>query len=149
MKRFRFKLDPLIKVREHREKTAQLAFAEAKRETAAQEEEMARMRAELEQRTAAFDAAVARGLSAGQFRLYAEFLEGMELDLQEGELRHQELLKAEEEKRQELGRKSVEKRILESLKERKKDLYYKEMRQEEQKGADDMTVLRKARDINR
>ncbi len=148
MKKFRFKLDPLIKVREHKEKMAQLAVAAAGRETAESQEKVVRMRNRVVEGGAAFEAAVEGGISAERFLLHAEYLGGIDQDIRDEEGRLQELMAAEKEKREALAARSVEKQILENLRERKKDLYYKEMLDEEQKGADDMTVLRKARDIN-
>ena len=148
MKKFHFQLDPLIKLREHREKMAQQAVAKARRDVVAAEERMAELKEEQNRQEAALAREVEGGISAQRFLLYTGYIGDTEFQHIAETQRRNALLKEERARRQELADKSVEKKILENLKELKKDAYYKEMREEEQKSTDDMTVLRKARDIN-
>ncbi len=149
MKKFQFKLDALVRYREHMEQLARQELAQAEREVSESESRMEGMRSDQAAREGDFASEATRGLSADRLRLYSDYLAGLELDLAQEEKRREALVKTRSEKRDNLADRSKERKLLVNLRERQKDAYYKEMFAEEQKLVDDMTVLRKARDINK
>lgn len=89
------------------------------------------------------------GIAADRYFLYADYLAGIE-SLKEAEnVRREALLQSLEEKQRELAKKSVGKKILENVKERRKDEYYKDLMRRLYKETDDTIILRKAREINK
>ena len=63
-------------------------------------------------------------------------------------VRRQELLHVLTKKQKELERKTISKKVMENLKDRRKEEYYKAMLKDMYKETDDMIILRKAKDIH-
>lgn len=89
-----------------------------------------------------------KGIPAPLFRQYNDYLDSLEngIDLKRKE--HEQLQKILAVKQQALTKKSVDRKVLERLKEKKRGEYVEEFMADEQKRGDDMSSLKKARELS-
>ncbi|MFH0728890.1 MAG: flagellar export protein FliJ [Pseudomonadota bacterium] len=147
MKKFKFKLEPLLRYRSFQEHQKKLAVAAARHDVmiceAAIEEMTLLSRATAE----TLSSAMTNGMDAIRFEWYNHYLEGLSSLRVSQEARRLELIRALARKQQELTEKSVARKVVENLKARKKEDYYREALKTEQKTLDDMVILRSARKV--
>ncbi len=149
MKKFRFKLESLLQYREHLERIAQQEVAKARSNIVACEENITRLKNEHQKISFELDSEVATGIVAERYKLYTAYIYGIESSVASEEKRLQNLLKVFKEKQNILTQKSIEKKVIENLKGRKKEEYYDNMFKNIQKESDDTIITRKARDMNK
>jgi flagellar FliJ protein len=148
MKKFKFKLEPLLRYRSFQEHQKKLAVASARHDVVACEAAIEKM-ALLSRTTAeSLDAAMANGLDTMRFEWFNHYLSGLASLRVSQETRRFELMRTLIQRQQELTEKSVARKVVENLKGRKKEEYYRETFKAEQKTLDDMVILRSARKVN-
>ena len=143
MKQFRFKLDPVLKYRIHREKKVRMELAEARmvcRDIRSGIEDVCRdkkwMHEQLKQESR-------NGIVAGRYLACQNFVRrlGRELETARTELEKQE--KKVHELRSRLKQQHIAKESLESLKSTHVGMHKKQVETELQKSSDEMVLLRK------
>lgn len=145
MKKFTFRLEPLLRYKEHLEKLAQRDVSEAHAHVIACEKQIAGFVDKLKITALELDERMSEGLSAENYHFYSDYLSGMAITLEQEERRLKALTTELARKQTILSRKSVEKKVLENLKERRKAEYYDQMDKLDRKITEDMTIIRKIR----
>jgi flagellar protein FliJ len=148
MKKFKFKLDPLLRYRSFQEHQKKLAVAAARYEVMACEAAIDNMVLLARTTAETLDSAMANGMDATRFDWFKHYLEGLSSSRRSAEAQRIELMKTLTLRQRELTEKSVARKVVENLKSRKKEDYYREALKTEQKVLDDMVILRSARQIN-
>ena len=141
MKKFQFKLKALLSYREHIEKMAKEEVA--KIQVAINNCTQSILECENLRRTSGleFENKMVQGIQAEEHRSYSEYLRGLEIRLTaEKELLGKlKILLAK--KQTELTKKSVSKKVIEKLKEKKQTDYYNELDKLAIKEADEMVLI--------
>lgn len=145
MKKFQFRLEPVRKYREFLERKKQLEVAKARSEVLSCEKSIQKTRTEFSGTVGRLEAELADGMDAARFLQARNYLAGLESFEASEEKRRLGLQKMLNRKQEELIRKSVEKKAIERLKERRQEEYYTEMLKKEQKTMDDAVIIRQAR----
>jgi flagellar FliJ protein len=148
MKRFDFKLEPLLGYRGYLEKRARQETAEALRKVKTSEEMIEQLKKRYAECREDLEDVTSRGVSAGRFRHYQNYLDSVESGIEEESDRKKYLDKVLGEKMAELKSRRINKKVIEQLKERKVAEYMEELRKFEQSELDEVVSLRKAREIN-
>lgn len=145
MKKFKFKLQPLLKYRQYLERIAQQKTASAHVDVKNCENHIKELKHTHETQIDKVTEAVLSGISGSFFQQYNEYLDSVELSIEQERLKKIELKKVLQEKLLELKKKSVDKKAMELYREKLKDIYTQEMLKEEQKELDEITILKTAR----
>lgn len=148
MKKFNFKLQSVLKYRAHLENLAHQEAMKASMDIARCENEIAELHKTRQSVAERIAQETAKGISAQMFRHYNGYLDSLDGDIVRKENEKIQLNKILAVRQQELTKKSVERKVIERLKEKKRMAYIEEMVAEEQKMADDMASLKKAREAS-
>jgi flagellar protein FliJ len=148
MKRFRYRLEPLLTYRKHLEHIAQLEVAKASAEVSACSHNIDMLKINYHQNALELEQKMSSGINAENFIVYRSYLNGMENIIDDEIKRHKQLTNILLKKKEMLKEKSIAKKALSNLKTRKKRKYYEDLLKAEQKETDDTIIVRKARDIN-
>jgi flagellar FliJ protein len=148
MKKFKFKLDPLLRYRSFQEHQKKLAVAAARFEVMTCEASIEDLVLMAQTTAESLESAVSNGMDATRFEWFKHYLEGLSSSRVSAETQRIELIKALTLRQRELTEKSVARKVVENLKARKREDYYREALKAEQKVLDDMVILRSARKIN-
>ena len=147
MRVFKFRLEALLRYREHLAEQTQLKVAKIRSDILACEYRIARLEKVYTDTSDELEQKVASGIDVKQYKHFTNFIAGTESSIESENMQREELLKHLEEKQKELNQRSTDKKALESLKNRRREDYYKEIMKTEQKGSDDMAILRQARGV--
>jgi len=147
MKRFQFRLDPLLRFREHLLEQAQLEVARVRTDIEACRQRIAGFEKDYEATTHELDGEVSTGIDSKRYRHYVAYLKGIESQLEAENLRRMELAELLDKKTRELQQRSVDKKVLENLKNRRREDYYRETMRMLHKETDDAVTLREARNM--
>ncbi len=147
MKEFIFRLEPLLRYREHLEHTAQQKVAEAYSKLLACENRITGFIEDLRKTAHELDVRMTEGINAQQYQLYSSYLTGLDSALEKEKNHHKELLGIMIQKQKILSQKSTEKKVLENLKERQKNEYYTEITKNLQKESEEMNIIQKIRNM--
>jgi flagellar FliJ protein len=145
MKKFEFRLESLLRYREHKEARALQAWSQAQHRLQACQEKIVEYQKVQKRKETELDELSAAGMDMERYRIYMDYLAGMEIAIEKEKQHLQQLQKIFAEKQAELAHKAVDKKMMENFKSRQKERYIREMQVLEYKNADDMTLLRKAR----
>jgi flagellar FliJ protein len=148
MKRFEFKLQPLLNYREYLERIAQQNTARANMDVKACERQINRLKQTYDQKAEKLDDMVAKGVSASEFRQHHYYLDMVESRIKEETSRKIELDKCLQEKLLELKKKSVDKKVMELYRERLKNEYNQDVIKTEQKESDEISSIKTARALS-
>lgn len=148
MKKFNFKLQPVLKYREHLENIAKQEYVQSFMDVKAAQEQIKKMEESYQIMSDSIETAAQKGISAQLFRQYNDYLNSLENDIELKRKEHEQLQRVLAVKQQALTKKSVDKKVLERLREKKRDMYVEEFIAEDQKRADDMTSLKTAREAS-
>ena len=149
MKKFKFRLEPLMQYREFMERRKQLEVAQARTDVISCEQSIEQIRTTFSDTTDQLAEDLNQGIEAARFLRVNAYLSGLE-SLEEAEKkRHAQLLGVLARRQKELKKKTIEKKAIEKLKLRQKEEYYTGMMKEEQQSLDDIIILRQARSIER
>ena len=149
MKRFQFRLESLLQYREHLMQTAQQEVARIRSELLACEERISRYEKNYVETGETLDKEISTGIDVKRYRHYTSYLDGIESNKESENLHRIELLAILEEKQKHLAQRSIDKKVLENLKNRRRDDYYQEMMNTVYKESDDAMILRVERGANR
>ncbi len=147
MKRFRFRLEPMLRLRQFRERQAQQRFVQAQAEVAESERRLQQGSELFKESADVLDEKASAGMNISEYRIHRNHLTAIDRALEMERRRQRKLIQVREKRQQELAKKSKEKKMLENLREHKKDAYYQEVAVNLQKEIDDMVTVRKAREI--
>jgi flagellar FliJ protein len=147
MKRFEFKLQPLLKYREYLERIAQQNTAKAHMDVKNCEKQILHLKQIWDQNADKIEAIVVNGVSASEFRRYHHYLEAVESGIEDEKSRKIQLKKILKEKLLELKKKSVDKKAMELYREKLKTIYTREVIKIEQKELDEISSLKTARTL--
>lgn len=148
MKKFNFRLQPVLKYREYLENVARQEYVEAHMGVKAVEEQIAQMEQHYLDHAEMVEQKTLEGISSLLFRNYNEYLDSIEKDIVLKRKEHEQLQRVLAVKQQALTKKSVERKVIERLKEKKRGEYVEEFQAEEQKRSDDISSLKKAREVS-
>ena len=149
MKRFQFRLEPLLRYREHLEKQAKQEVANIRSDMLRSEERIARYETDYAETTQELEEEVATGIDSKRHKHYTDYIESIEAGIQAENIQRDELQSLLLEKQKQLAQRSVDKKVLEKLKDRRKEEYYQEALRTYQKETDDLIVTRNVRGVNR
>jgi flagellar FliJ protein len=148
MKRFKFKLQPLLNYREYLERIARKNTAKANMDVKDCERHITRLKQTYDQKADKIDDMVAKGVSASEFRQHHYYLDTVESSIKEETSRKIELDKCHKEKLLELKKKSVDKKVMELYRERLETEYTQEGIKNEQKESDEISSIKTARALS-
>lgn len=146
MKKFRFSLEPLLKYRTFLEQKAKQDLAEAYKKLYECEERIKQIENDKTMAMIEMDREMSKGITSDQYRLHTSFLDSLDDMALRAEDMRLILMKTVREKQQVLAKKSVEKKAIENLKHKKRTEYIEEMMASQQKTADEIIMVRKARE---
>lgn len=146
MKKFRFSLEPLLKYRSFMEQKAKQELAEALKNLAECEEKIKSLENDKKDAMLTMDSEMAKGITSDQYRLHTSYIDSLDAMIFSEEDRRIRLAKVVREKQQVLAKRSVEKKAIENLKQKKRAEYIEEMLAIQQKMSDDIIMARKARE---
>jgi flagellar protein FliJ len=142
MKKFKFRLEPVMRYREFLERQKQLEVAKARSDVVTCEASIERTRSAFIETVGELEKEAGLGMDAARFLQFRGYMSGLEAFEASEIKRRSKLLGVLVERQKELTKKSVEKKVMEKLKVRYREEYYTAMFKEEQKGLDDMIVIR-------
>ena len=140
MKKFTFKLESVLSLREHKERLVMQEVGALTQELARVKGEMTALeeeRAEVEQNLAR---RMGHGMSGAELQGVQAYIKGIAVRWQEELVLSEKVQRYLDAKRSELAKCAVERKAMETLKERQRDAFFREQ-DEEQRKLDEETVL--------
>ncbi len=147
MKRFVFKLQSLLNYKKHLEQMARQEMAKAVAEVNACEQQIQDLKDNRESSAQRLDSLVEKGVDAKEFKLYHGFLTAVDRMIVDEKNRKFELEKTLNKKRSILKKRTIDKKAMERLRDRRAEEYTGEMLRAEQKELDEIAALKTAREI--
>ncbi|THB80053.1 MAG: flagellar export protein FliJ [Desulfobacteraceae bacterium] len=147
MKRFTFKLQSVLQYREYLEHLEQQKVAKVQLEIRQCEDSIAQLNGTLRDGVAGLEKDMEKGMGAAQFRHHHTFLGRVESDIRDRLSSKKQLLHALAQNLESLKKKTIDKKVLERLRERKAREYQDEFLKSEQQTADETASVKKIRDI--
>ena len=148
MKRFEFKLESLLRFRTHLEQVAKQELARAVLELTTCQEQIQVLESSHKTWTDQLEKQVKKGVAAAVFRQHHEYLSAIRQMIAGEKQRERYLEKVVTDKRAALKKRSVDKKAMERLREKRGKEYAHEMLLAEQKELDEISSLKKAREIS-
>ncbi len=148
MKRFEFKLQPLLNYRKYLEQVARQNTAKASMDIENCKKKIISLKQAYDQKFEKIEDLVANGVNASDFRLHHQYLDAVESSMEDEKSRKIELKKVLEEKLLELKKKSIDKKAMELCREKLKDEYAQEVLKTEQKELDEISSIKTARKLS-
>jgi flagellar protein FliJ len=148
MKKFKFRLEPLLRYRSFLEDQAKLEVARVRHEVLECEQKITRMQDDYKAAFLNMNSEAGTGIDAGRYSRFSSYLIAIEQQVENEEFRKMELEQVLYQKQEVLTKKTIDRKAMENLKERRKKEYYSEMMKAEQKDTDDIIIVRKARELN-
>ncbi len=147
MKKFLFKLQPVLKYRQYLEHLAKQETAKAYQDVKESEKAIENFKRLYLRKADELDNEASRGIRAEYFRQCIDYLDSVENDIKAEELKLVRFRHVLAEKQKKLTKASVDKKVIERLRHKQENDYMDEFRKEEQKEADEIASLKKARQI--
>ncbi|MBU0995518.1 MAG: flagellar export protein FliJ [Proteobacteria bacterium] len=147
MKRFRFRLQPVLDFREHQERMAKIEVAKARQNIIDCSKKIEALTKDLNDTARDLDLQTQKGMSVERFRFFTNYLSSIEVLITREENRRKILIRQLSDKQRALKQKIIERKTLETLKNKQKDTYYNDLRNMLQKEADDMVAIRRKEEI--
>ena len=148
MKRFQFRLQSLLNYKKHLEEVARQEMAKAVTRVNICEERIQALVKERLNMKDTLEKRVEQGMGSGEFKQYHGYLTVIEQMVVSHRRTKERLEKELEEKRSMLAKRTIDKRAMERLREKKADEYSREMLKEEQKMVDEVASLKRARELS-
>lgn len=148
MKKFQFRLQSLLKYKRHLEQVAKQEMARAVADVLACEQRITGLQNDKISADEQLESLVEKGMGAGQFNRYRQFITALDQMIILERTRKTELEKILGDKRNALKQRTIDKKSLERLQEKQTREYTHEMIREEQKNLDEIASLRTAREVN-
>lgn len=143
VKRFRFRLQPLLNIEQNREKQAQRTFQRALAECRREQELLAQQEQEFAQEQQALARAIQPGATPQLLRAYELFFFGLKARMAVQRQRSAAAEQAAETARQELAARTKQRKVLEKLKEKALAAYQEEVRRIEMGLLDEVGTCRR------
>ncbi|CCK81739.1 flagellar export protein FliJ [Desulfobacula toluolica] len=148
MKRFEFKLQPLLNYRKYLEQVARQNTAKASMDVENCAKQIVYLKQTYDQKVEKIEDIVANGVNAFEFRLHNQYLNAVENSIEDEKSRKIELQKILQEKLLELKKRSVDKKAMELYREKLKHEYTQEVLTIEQKELDEISSIKTARKLS-
>lgn len=145
MKRFEFRLQPLLEYRQYLEKLAQQNTARAQMDVKKSQYRIAELEQTRDSSKEKVENIVFNGISASKFQQYQQYLTALDSGIMEEKSRKAQLSETLKKKMVELKQKSIDKKVMEFYKKRVKENYDHNMRITEQKEIDEIVSTKTAR----
>lgn len=143
MKKFHFRLDPVIRYRKYLEQTAQLQLALAEQAVISCRREIKYLMAFRDSFSKELEDEEKKGIEVHIYQMYKLYIEKIDRDIVSEQQHLRELLIKRERKREDLNAASIKKKSLECLKDMRYLRYKEECNLLEQKTLDELMVLRR------
>lgn len=143
MKKFRFRLEALLKYRAHLEQLAKEEVARIQTEINKCNERIRDLRGKQMATVQKTEEKMVEGLSARDHQIYLEYIRSLGMKITEEEELVEKLNTILVGKQEELTKKSISKKVLANLKEKQKQDYYDEIDKLMMKEADEMVLLKR------
>jgi len=147
MKRFQFRLQALLNYKQHLERMARQEMAKALARVNACETQIQTLVKDRRDAATTLEKRVEKGMGSDEFKQYHGFMDVMDQMLVAEKKTKARLEKELAEKRSMLKNRTIEKRAMERLREKRADEYTRQMLKEEQKALDEMVSLKWAREL--
>ena len=141
MKKFKFKLKALLSYREHIEKVAKEEVAKVQVEINRCTESIKELENRFRLTSIDVEEKMADGISAQKHVIYSDYLKSLKMKVADENTLLEQLKVILKNKQEELTKKSVSRKILENLKEKKKQEYYDDIDKQTMKEADEMVLI--------
>ncbi len=148
MKRFEFKLQAVLNFRKHLERVAQQDMARAVMEVSDCEHQIGSLQTTHGQSAQRLESIVAKGVAAQEFKQHHVYIGAITQTIAAEKRRKIQLEKILEKKRLALKKRSIDKKVIERLREKQAKEYNQELLVTEQKELDEISSLKKAREIS-
>jgi len=148
MKRFDFKLQPLLNYREYMERVAKQKTARAQMDVALCEKQILDLKDTLNRHAYLIETEMEQGMGSFEFKQYRDYLDAVEALIEQERLRKIKLSGILKEKVLELKKKTIDKKAMEFYRERLKTEYTQKGLATEQKEMDEMSSLKTARKLS-
>ena len=148
MKRFEFKLQPLLKYRQYQEQIARQKSARAQMDVKTCEEQLVQLQQTYDRHADEIETIVAKGVSAAELRWHHQYLAFVENSIHDEKLKKIELKRIFKEKLLELKKKSIDKEAMEIYRGKLKGQYIQETLKIEEKELDEISSLKTARKVS-
>jgi flagellar export protein FliJ len=149
MKKFRFRLQSFLGYRKHLEQEAKQAVSITRTKIDACKNRIDAYELNQKKNISELYDKMSIGIDAKQIPIYTSYHDRLSLILKNENMQYAHLQKELSHKQKILKQRSVEKKALENLQQRKKEEYYKKISDSLQKESEDMNIIRKIRDINK
>jgi flagellar FliJ protein len=143
MKKFNFKLDGLLKVREFKEKKIKIELGEILKEIGATEELIAKMNRDIDDTYAAQDELLATASDGKMLQFFPYYIQGRKEDIKNKESLLWSLRKKYNVKIEELALARGEVKVLENFKDKKKIEWNKERDKKEMETIEEILMMRR------
>jgi len=148
MKRFEFKLQALLNFRKHLERVAQQDMARTVMEVSDCEHQIGSLQTTHGQSAQRLELLVEKGVAAQEFKQHNAYIGAVTQMILEEKRRRTQLEKILKKKRLVLKKRSIDKKAIERLREKQVKEYNQELLGMEQKELDQISSLKKAREIS-
>ncbi|MCG8565808.1 MAG: flagellar export protein FliJ [Desulfobacterales bacterium] len=148
MKKFEFKLESLLNYRRHRELIARQDVSQAVMDLMACEARIQDLEQQRDHGVGVLEEKISQGLNATLFNQYSDYLNGLAYLIQREKDQHRHYENILEEKRKILKKRSIDKKAMERLRDKRKQEYTKAILAEEQKELDEISSLKTARELS-
>jgi flagellar protein FliJ len=142
MKKFKFRLDSLLRYRSFQEHQKRLEVAAAHNDVMASQNRILEMEQAARSTGDTRDAILSCGMDSLQLQWFNNYLNGLSSLRVSEEAQHETLKQTLTRKQHELTEKAAARKAVENLKERRKEAYYREALRLEQQGIDELVILR-------
>lgn len=140
MKKFRYRMEPLLKMREHLEKEKQKILAAAQNKILRQREELRQIDSNRQITMDQQENKTTKPFSVAEMLVYSRYIHKLKRERMVGDEMMKVLKKDEIEKRKALLEAARERKKYETLKEKQTEKYYKEMTKLENKESDETAL---------
>ncbi len=144
MKKFKFKLDGLLKVREFNEKKIKIELGEILKEIGATEEQIAKMNRDIDETYKAQEELVATSADGRLLQFFPFYIQGRKEDIKNKENLLWSLRKKYDNKVQELAQARGQVKVLENFKDKKKVEWTKEKDKKELETIEELLMIRRS-----
>ncbi|MFA5902522.1 MAG: flagellar export protein FliJ [Desulfobacula sp.] len=148
MKRFDFRLQPILNHREYLERVAKQNTARAQMDVVQCENRISDLNNTLDRQARKFENELEQGISAFEFRQHCDYLDDVETTMKQERERKIKLSGILREKLMELKKKTIDKKAMELYRERLKNEYTQTILAIEQKEMDEISSLKTARKLS-
>ena len=143
MKRFKFRLDPVIRYREYQERIAQIGLARETQALVESKNRISEMKQTRRYTATELDSEQKRGIEVDRHRVFTAYLQGLRDEIESESGRLVEIGKRMREKQEAVKAETIKKKTLEWIKQTKYSKYLERMNRAEQKAADELIGLKK------